>query len=56
MAKLSQLCEELGFARAYNLDGGRSSILLSQSGPINSPYRDGRPSSDIVAIRELPEE
>ncbi len=56
MAKLSQLCEELGFARAYNLDGGRSSILLSQSGPINNPYKDGRPSSDIVAIRELPEE
>lgn len=54
MVQLSQLCEELGFVRAYNLDGGRSSILISQSGPINTPYKDGRPSSDILAIRELP--
>lgn len=56
MAQLSQLCEELGFVSAYNLDGGRSSILLSRSGPINTPYKDGRPSSDILAIRELPAE
>lgn len=55
MQQLSQLCEDLGFVRAYNLDGGRSSILLSSGGLINSPYRGGRPSSDIVAVRELPE-
>ena len=54
MQELSQLCEELGFARAYNLDGGRSSVLLGVNGFINDPYRGGRTSSDIVAIRELP--
>lgn len=56
MVQLAQLCENLGFSRAYNLDGGRSSILLSKNGSINNPYKDGRPSSDIIAVRELPEE
>ena len=50
MQQLSQLCEDLGFARAYNLDGGQSSVLLSRNGPINSPFRNGRPISDIIAI------
>ena len=54
MQELSQLCEDLGFARAYNLDGGRSSVLLGVNGFINDPYRGGRTSSDIIAIRELP--
>ena len=54
MQELSQLCEDLGFARAYNLDGGRSSVLIGVNGFINDPYRGGRTSSDIVAIRELP--
>ena len=52
MQELSQLCEELGFARAYNLDGGQSSVLLSKNGPINNPVRNGRPISDIIAIRD----
>lgn len=55
MEQLSQLCEDLGFLRAYNLDGGRSSILISTDGFVNDPYRGGRTSSDIVAVRELPE-
>jgi len=55
MEQLSQLCEDLGFARAYNLDGGRSSILLSQTGFVNEPYKGGRTTSDIIAIRELPQ-
>lgn len=56
MQQLSQLCEDLGFAGAYNLDGGRSSILLSSGGAINNPYLGGRPGSDIVAVRELAQE
>jgi len=52
MQELSQLCEELGFARAYNLDGGQSSVLLAKNGPINNPVRNGRPISDIIAIRD----
>ena len=53
MEQLSQFCEELGFARAYNLDGGRSSTLISKSGDINSPYKGGRPSADSIVVREL---
>ena len=52
MQELSQLCEELGFARAYNLDGGQSSVLLAKNGPINNPVRNGRPISDIIVIRD----
>ena len=55
MAELSALCEQLGFTGAYNLDGGRSSVLQAQGGPINEPYRDGRPISDIIAVREIPQ-
>lgn len=54
MQELSQLCEFLGFTCAYNLDGGRSSVLQSKSGPINLPYAGGRPSSDSIVVRELP--
>ena len=50
------LCEELGFTSAYNLDGGQSSVLLAKEGPINDPYRDGRPVSDIIAVCDLPQE
>ncbi len=56
MRDLSLLCEELGFTRAYNLDGGQSSVLLAKEGPINDPYRDGRPVSDIIAVCDLPQE
>ena len=54
MKALSQLCEDLGFARAYNLDGGQSSVLITQAGPINNPYHDGRPISDIIVVRDVP--
>lgn len=54
MAQLSQLCESLGFARAYNLDGGQSSVLIADSGPVNNPYRNGRPISDIIVICDPP--
>ncbi|NLI54395.1 MAG: hypothetical protein GX417_08715 [Clostridiales bacterium] len=53
MQQLSQLCEDLGFARAYNLDGGQSSVLMAQNGAINDPYRGGRATSDILVIRDL---
>ncbi|MPM52078.1 hypothetical protein SDC9_98831 [bioreactor metagenome] len=52
MQELSQLCEELGFSRAYNLDGGQSSVLLAKNGVINHPVRNGRPISDIIAVRD----
>ena len=54
--ELSQLCEDLGFTRAFNLDGGQSSVLMVENGAVNVPFRGGRSVSDIMAIRELPEE
>lgn len=50
MQELSQLCEQLGFVRAYNLDGGRSSMLLTESGPLGEPYRGGRGVSDAIVV------
>ncbi len=52
MTELSQLCETLGFTSAYNLDGGRSSMLLAQNGPIGEPYKGGRPEYDAIVICE----
>lgn len=56
MRQLSQLCEDLGFTRAYNLDGGQSSVMIAKSGPVNNPYRNGRPISDIIVICDPPAE
>ena len=55
MKQLSAFCESLGFASAYNMDGGQSSVLVARAGAVNNPYRGGRSVSDILAIRELPE-
>ena len=55
MTQLSQLCADLGMSRAYNMDGGQSSVLLARDGVLNVPFRDGRSVSDILAIRELPQ-
>ena len=51
--ELSRLSEQLGFLRAYNLDGGQSSVMMSRSGPINNPCEGGRPISDIFVVREI---
>ncbi len=55
MKDLSQLCEDLGLASAYNLDGGQSSVMQAESGAINVPYAGGRPVSDALVICELEE-
>ncbi len=55
MQQLSKLCVELGFAAAYNLDGGRSSVMAGQSGFINKPFLNGRSITDIVYITDLPD-
>lgn len=52
MQQLSLLCEQLGFAAAYNLDGGRSSLMLAESGPLGEPFSDGRGVSDAIVICE----
>ncbi len=59
MDQLSTLCEDLGFLRAYNLDGGQSSVLYAKEGVANVPYHSGRPSSDIIVVcdpQEQPED
>lgn len=55
MEQLSALCATLGLKSAYNLDGGRSSVMASRDGVLNRPYANGRIVSDILYIRELPE-
>lgn len=49
---LSALFEELGCAAAYNLDGGRSSVMAWDCGSslVNSPASGGRPVCDIIYI------
>lgn len=56
MKDLSAFCEELGFTRAYNLDGGQSSVLQSKSGAINIPFDGGRTLSDLFVVCDLPQE
>jgi len=56
MSELSEFCEELGFTSAYNMDGGQSSVMVAKEGFVNDPFRGGRAVSDILAIRDLPQE
>ncbi|MEN6417530.1 MAG: phosphodiester glycosidase family protein [Clostridiaceae bacterium] len=56
MQDLSSFCKELGFTRAYNLDGGQSTVLQSKSGAINIPFDGGRTLSDMFVVCDLPQE
>jgi len=53
MAQLSRLMEKLGCVRAYNLDGGRTSMMVWNDQVLNNAYRDGRECSDAVMIMDL---
>lgn len=52
MADFSKLFEDLGCTVAYNLDGGKSSVMVWDLGSkdINTPYDGGRAVSDIIYI------
>lgn len=52
LADLSTLCEELGFASAYNLDGGKSSVMTYADSVVNQPVDGGRAISDFIYIKE----
>lgn len=54
MQDLAQLCYDLGFQVAYNLDGGKSAVLCWQGEVYNRPYDGGRVISDILYV--APEE
>ena len=50
MSDLAQLFSDLGCTVAYNLDGGKSSVMVWDGGSttINTPYDGGRSVSDII--------
>lgn len=51
LTQTSALMEQLGCVRAYNMDGGNTSIMVAANGEtINHPSGGGRPTSDIIAI------
>ncbi|MHC1785895.1 MAG: phosphodiester glycosidase family protein [Christensenellales bacterium] len=52
LAELARLMAELGCRSAYNLDGGQSAMLWFKGALVNSPYKGGRPLTDIVIIKE----
>ena len=50
--ELAGLCEELGFTLAYNLDGGKSSVMTFNDAIVNQPAGGGRAISDVIYIAE----
>lgn len=48
----AKLCQSLGLMTAYNLDGGRTSQMTFLGSITNQPYKDGRPTSDIIYIAD----
>ena len=53
LQRLSELFNSLGCKAAYNLDGGKSSIMVWQDEIINTPSGGGRESSDALLIAEV---
>ncbi len=51
--ELARLMSQLGCERAYNMDGGATSMLLVGDRVVSNPYKGGRPSSDIILIADL---
>lgn len=50
MKDLAELMEKLGCKQAYNLDGGRTSMLYAGEDLINKPADGGRKATDILMI------
>ena len=55
IGRFAQLFADLGCKAAYNLDGGRSSVMVFQGSFFNQPYLNGRNAGDILLIREIEE-
>ena len=53
IGRFAQLFADLGCTAAYNLDGGRSSVMMFQNSFFNHPYLNGRNAGDILLIREI---
>ncbi|MBQ6465650.1 MAG: phosphodiester glycosidase family protein [Oscillospiraceae bacterium] len=52
--RFAQLFADLGCKAAYNMDGGRSSVMSFDGAVYNRPYLGGRDSGDFLMICELP--
>lgn len=50
--ELAMLCEELGCEFAFNLDGGKTSVMVWRGKIANRPDDGGRESSDIIYIAD----
>jgi exopolysaccharide biosynthesis protein len=50
--QLSQLFADLGCTAAYNLDGGRTTVMAFMGNIYNKPFAGGRSTSDIVYVGE----
>ena len=53
MKELAKLFETMGCRVAYNLDGGRTAMMMFDHDIVNQPYLGGREVSDIVYIGEV---
>ncbi len=52
LTELAALMQELGCVRAYNMDGGNTSVMTAGGKLVNQPSSGGRETSDIIAIIE----
>lgn len=53
--QLGKVFEELGCKAAYNLDGGKTAVMVFDGKIVNTPAEGGRKISDIVYIGEVAE-
>ena len=53
--QLAQTFEALGCKAAYNLDGGKTTVMIFDGKKVNTPADGGRKISDIVYIGEVAE-
>ena len=52
LKELSMLMYNLGCVRAYNMDGGQTSVMVYGGATVNVPAGGGRMSTDIIALVE----
>ena len=48
--ELSQMFEDMGCTQAYNLDGGKSSVMVFNGTVVNQPSEGGREVSDAIIV------
>lgn len=53
LTQLSNLFEELGCTSAYNMDGGKSSVMTFADTLVNQPVDGGREVSDCILLKEV---